>query len=366
MSKDNIGGINKITVIGLGLIGGSLAKAIKRAYPNIEIIGVDNNQKSTYKACFDGILNYGINNYEDLNVSKKIGESDIIFLCVDINTCGRIIDSIGGCIKKGAVVSDVCSTKKKIKALFDKKAADYFYIGGHPMTGSEKSGYEASSEYLFENAMYILSPMENTPQELVEMMSGFIKGLGAIPFVLSAEKHDMYIARISHLPHVAAAALVNTALICETEDGTLRSLAAGGFRDITRIASGDPNLWESIIMSNSENVCTCIDELIKSLSDCKKYILDGGEGLVSYFAQARDYRERFETGPRAVMKLMYELDVDVVDKPGVIADVSQKLSEAGINIKNIYIAESRENEGGCLRIAFETPEDKRKAAEILC
>jgi len=363
--------VNNVLIIGLGLIGGSLAKAIKRAKKGIRITGFDIEEAAINQACFEGVIDSGYNlkdlkDYSSPNILSDIKKADVIFLCVNIESCKEIVLEIAPYISEKTIITDVCSTKADLYRLFDSLAYPLNYIGGHPMAGSEKSGYSASHSHLFENSIYILCPHPRVPNHMVKDFEGLVKAIGAIPYYQDPVEHDVAMARISHFPHVIASALVKTARLKETQDGALRILAAGGFKDITRIASSDPRLWRHIISTNPENVCEAIDDCINILEEFRENLKKGNlEAIEKFFAEAREYRDSFQSGAGSIMNLMYELSVDVEDKPGVIADITGKLRHAGINIKNIYIAENREHEGGCLRLVFESKEARDKAERII-
>ena len=233
------------------------------------------------------------------------------------------------------------------------------------MAGSEKSGYEASSPYLLENAIYVLCPNENTDDSDMELMKSVVINIGALPFVMKSGEHDEVMSQISHLPHLVASVLVNSAMRYK-DDSMIRALAAGGFKDITRIASGDAELWKNILSANRENVCASIDNITEMLSEFRKMLANSdGNGIYEFLEEARIGRESFETGRKTIMNLLYEINIDVPDKPGIIAEVSVKLLKNNINIRNIYIAESRDNELGCLRLAFDSKDARDKAAKVL-
>lgn len=357
--------LKHVMIVGLGLIGGSIAKAIRRMESEVWISAIEKNAFSCEQALMQGVINKA---YEECSEEclREIMECDLIYLCTGMDTCGPIVEFLAPYfLQSKAIITDVCSTKIGIRNIFKALGKNIRYIGGHPMAGSEKSGYEVSSPYLLENAIYVLCPMEDSKDEDLEFLKQVTLQMGAFPYIMDAEAHDKAMAKISHLPHIAAAALVNTAA-APSQKTVLQTLAAGGFKDITRIASGDPDLWKQIAISNRENIVDAIDELIAYLNQYRAAMIClDADKLYHYFESARSERECFETGQKTIMNLMYELNMDVPDRPGIIAEVSAKLSAHHINIRNIYIAESRDNELGCLRLAFDTKEARDKAAAIL-
>jgi len=358
--------LNCITIIGLGLIGGSLAKSMRRVYSNVHITIIERDIDTCKLALSDGVASSAFSSYTS-EAKEKLLQSDIIFFCTGIDACESILKDIYPFINgengKKPIISDVCSTKDNIKNIFQTYKVNY--IGGHPMAGSEKSGYGASSPYLLENAIYVLCPNENTDDSDMEMMKSVVINIGALPFVMESGEHDEVMSQISHLPHLVASVLVNSAMRYK-DDSMIRALAAGGFKDITRIASGDAELWKNILSANRENVCASIDNIIEMLSEFRKMLANSdGNGIYEFLEEARIGRESFETGRKTIMNLLYEINIDVPDKPGIIAEVSVKLLKNNINIRNIYIAESRDNELGCLRLAFDSKDARDKAAKVL-
>lgn len=355
--------LKNVMIVGLGLIGGSLAKALRQAIPDLHITGIGNNEEFLMQSKSEGELSDW---YLEL---PNVIEADVIFLCTPIEVSLKFSEKLIERISPRTLITDVCSTKTEIVEYFTQKEIELGrkirFIGGHPMAGSEKSGYLASNVYLFENAYYIISPLESTLAEDIKLMKNIISIIGAIPFILDAKEHDVALARISHLPHVVAAALVNTALIKETDKGNLRVLAAGGFKDVTRIASGEPQLWEKICLSNRANLSIAIDDIINILSNFKDNLMGGTTQIEEYFTSAKEYRNTFRDGIATITNMIYELNVDVADRPGAIAEISTKLYNAGINIKNIYICGHRDNEGGQLRLVFSSKSDIEKAAQLL-
>ncbi|MDR0288325.1 MAG: prephenate dehydrogenase [Clostridiales bacterium] len=350
--------VKSVLIVSLGILGGSIAKALKRARPDIKLYTLTRNQKTVSLAKAEGVIEEGY------TVFPKEKEFDIIILCSPIDACIEYTKDFLPYITEKTLVTDVCSTKSELREFFTGK--NVRYIGGHPMAGSEKNGYENSSQYLFENAYYIVSPLPGSREEDVQVVKDLAQTVGAIPYVMDAGFHDAALARISHLPHVAAAALVNSALKSESNEKALSTLAAGGFKDVTRIASGDPALWSDILISNSKNVVDSIDDMIDNLTLFKNALEGKNHAeLHSLLDRARSYRSSFRDGISTITGLMYELNLDVPDKPGAIANATAKLYNNGINIRNIYISGHRDNEGGQLRLVFTSKNDRDRAEKIL-
>ena len=229
--------INHLTAgfIGLGLIGGSIARGLKRSAPDIQIMAYMRTREKLEQAHADGIVDLILD-----GVDEHLSECDIIFLCTPVEFNESYLRQIRPFLKEGAVVTDVGSTKTSIHETVAALGMESCFVGGHPMAGSEKTGYESSTDHLLENAYYIITPTPHTPASYTDRMVEVAKAIGALPLVLDYHRHDFIVAAISHLPHLIASSLVNLVHDCDSEDQMMKRLAAGGFKDITRIASSSP------------------------------------------------------------------------------------------------------------------------------
>ena len=234
------------------------------------------------------------------------------------------------------------------------------------MAGSEKTGLSNANEYLLENAWYIITPTAATNREKLAEFQTFIASLGAVPLVLDYEAHDYATAAISHLPHIIAYSLVNLIRESDDNDETMKTIAAGGFKDLTRIASSSPVMWQNICLSNREQLLKLLDAYRASLTDMRdKIAAENGDALLTSFQSAKDYRDSFAvTGP-SVIKEVYELYLDLIDKAGQIAAVAAILAESGISIKNIGIIHNREFEDGVLRLELYDREALERSVMLL-
>lgn len=362
----------RITIIGLGLIGGSLAKAFRERAGITDITAVDSDCSVIEKAMADGVISRGFKHLDKASgginspVSSPVLKSDIIFLCTTVNKSVEYIELLADRVKPGCLITDVGSTKGEIIKSVEGHPRKPLFIGGHPMTGSEKAGYNSSSSHMFENAYYILTPCSSTPQKATEIMSDLLSSIGALPVIMDASEHDMVAGGISHIPHITASLLVNLAKELDTPDGKMKKLAAGGFRDITRISSSCPELWESIVFSNKEQILQLLSRLSDKLSEFDLKLKSGDrEWIRGFFRSAREYRDSLTDGPKGLISSEYSIAVDVADKPGIIGKLATILGANGINIKNIHVAHSREMEGGCIIISLPDSKSAAKAAQLL-
>lgn len=351
----------KVGIIGLGLIGGSLARALRERRGVQNIVAVNRNTESLRKALMDGTITSGQN-----EVTSEILDSDIIFVCTPVKRTMQYISELSGKVRRDCIITDVGSTKAEIVDFVNTMESPPQFIGGHPMAGSEKVGYSSSFSHLFENAYYILSPCKTTSEDSIQIMTRIINGIGGIPVVLDSHDHDRITAGISHVPHVIASTLVNLVKIMDSENGKMQLLAAGGFKDITRIASSSPEMWENIVLSNKHQIKEILELYIKLINEFKDNILaENSDWVLEAFSSAKIFRDSFASNSRGLIAPAYEVIVDVVDQPGIIGKIATILGDNGVNIKNINVSNSREFENGCLRITLPDAESVNIAFDLL-
>lgn len=350
--------MKEIGIIGLGLIGGSLAKCLKARKENIKIVAMNRSEQSLISAKYDKVIDeYSLT---DMSIFK---DCDIVFVCTSVDKIPEYVEKLLPYIKKDCVITDVGSTKKVI---YDEmlKFDNINFIGGHPMAGSEKTGYKSAKAHLFENAFYILTPNEVVSSEMVDEMVKLVKLTGAVPIVLDPDYHDYTVAAISHLPHIIAAALVNTVKELDDENQYMHSLAAGGFKDITRIASSSPEVWSGICRDNRDKILNVLGKFKENINNIENE-LNKDNNLYEFFDSAREYRSTFTHRTPITRDNQYEVYIDITDQPGAIAIIATLLSINNINIKNIGIINNREYSDGALQIVFSEPSQRDKAREIL-
>ena len=352
---------SKVGIIGLGLIGGSLCKALRNRCGVKEIVAFNRSEDVLITAKSEGV----IDNYA-LSITDMFKGCDIVFICTPVDKIFDYAKQLIPIVGKDCVISDVGSTKghlyDKMKTLGDSIT----YIGGHPMAGSERFRYNASKEHLFENAYYIIAPGENVPEEKIAEFKETVTKIGAIPVIISPYEHDYAVASISHVPHIIAAALVNNVKKLDSDKEYMHLLAAGGFKDITRIASSSADMWESITFENKEDIISVLDSFSEVINDIRSNIMnDNTDYVYNYFLNAQQYRNTFNTTTPKAFVRRYEIDVDVLDRPGSIAIITVLFSSHGINIKNMGIVNNRESNSGVLNFAFDSEEDRMKSVQLL-
>lgn len=351
----------KIGFIGLGLIGGSIAKTIRRVDPEAVIVAYNRTADVLTTALREGVIDEAA-----WDITATFGDCDYIFLCTPVVTMKSFLKKLKGVMGFHTILTDVGSTKGDIHETVAQLQLTGCFIGGHPMAGSEKTGYENATDRLIENAWYILTPGEDVPIEKVSAFSEFIRSLGALPMILTYAEHDYITAAISHVPHVISASLVNMVHDLDGREGYMRTIAAGGFKDITRISSSSPEMWQEICLANSDCICTVLESYIRHLTDFRFAIRNGNKDrLLQYFTACKDYRDSFANEAAGPIKSEPRLYLDIKDEAGAIADVAAILSSARISIRNIGIVHNRAFEKGVLRIDFYDEEARRTALDVL-
>ena len=348
--------------IGLGLIGGSLARCLKKYNPQARISAYTRSGKTTTTALDLGIIDDVMTGPDD----PMIRSCDMIFLCAPVGTNMEALEKMAPFLNPGCLITDVGSVKTNIHEAARRLGLTSQFIGGHPMTGSEKSGIEASNDHLFENAYYILTPEKDVPQEWIQEYYDMVNSFLALPLIISCEQHDFITAAVSHLPHVIASSLVNTVHNLDSKEEYMKMIAAGGFKDITRIASSSPEMWEQICVYNNDNISKVMDEFIRLLTEARDHMNAGdGSHIYKMFEHSRDYRDSFQEAPRGTIKKAYRIYCDIIDEAGAIATIATILAIQRISIKNIGILHNREFDEGVLRIEFYDEDSMRDGAKIL-
>lgn len=234
------------------------------------------------------------------------------------------------------------------------------------MAGSEKTGYDASDALLLENAYYMITPSSKINAEKLKVFSGIIESIKAIPFVIDYQKHDKVVATISHLPHIIAATLVNLVSENDYDDGVMKRVAAGGFKDITRIASASPIMWEQICMLNCEPINMMLRKYIDTLEDVYSHLSAKSSTYINnMFAKSGEYRNSLDTNSQGLIISKHDLSVHIQDKPGAISVISAILAANSISIKNIGINHNREKGEGALNISFYDADSCEMAGKLL-
>lgn len=352
-----------IYIAGLGLIGSSLALGIRKAHPDYHILGYNRGEKSRTIALEVGMVDEVTDRFDEF-----VDRADVIFLAVPIAQTLSFIKELADLpLKSHVLVTDAGSTKGEIVS-----AADCYlfpkginFIGGHPMAGSHKSGAVAADVHLFENAYYIFTPSRATQKTALPLMMDLLSGLKARFISIEASEHDLVTSQISHFPHVLASSLMNQAADYALDHPFTNNFAAGGFRDMTRIAESEPGMWTSIMLSNKESVLERIAEFQDRLNQVAEAIQFGDEEAIwDFFDKGRTMRQKMEIHKRAGVDSFYDIFINVPDEEDVILMILELLR--GTSVVNIRInEENREDISGILQITFKNKEDLEKAAQTI-
>lgn len=359
--------------VGLGLIGGSIARAIRKYWPQAQITAYNPSRDSLYEAMEDGVVNDGTCREDCLARTGKdrfsgadFADCDVVFLCAPVQDNAENLKELSGHLKSSAILTDIGSTKRDIHEHVRAIGLAPYFVGGHPMTGSERTRYRNSRAELLENAYYLLAPEEETPKEKTEAMVALVSGIRAIPLVVTCGQHDFAVSAISHLPHVVSAALVNTVKDADDENALLKQIAAGGFKDITRISSSSPVMWQQICLTNKDNLLLLLDRYLAQLQKIRGEIEKSRENeIYTFFADAKAYRDSFTQPSPGAKGQLYTIYVDIEDRPAALAEVVTLLAVNAVSIKNVGITHNREYQEGVLLVEFYDAAALEKAAEIL-
>lgn len=347
--------------IGIGLIGGSIAKRLRQKFKNINIIAYNRSPAPLEQAVFEGVVTTAATSIDD--TFKKC---DFIFLCTPVEYNAYYLEILKEHISPKCIITDVGSVKSNIHKAVRDLGLEKQFIGGHPMAGSEKTGYANSSSFLLENAYYAVTKTDYTKEIDLNNLLTLINSTGAIAVVLDYRQHDYVVAAISHLPHLIASSLVNLVKDSDDEAEHMKRIAAGGFKDITRIASSSPEMWQQICDTNSDNIVTLLDKYIESLQDIRNNLSENCEDYIyNMFEKSREYRNSFSDNISGPIRKIPYLCCDIIDEAGAISSVALLLANNRINIKNIGIIHNREYENGVLKIIFTNNDDVQLAGEVL-
>ncbi len=363
---DNIN-INMLHIgfIGFGLIGGSIARVLKQKYPDCTISVYSRSPEPVCEAVNDGIVNNALT-----SVDTTFSQCDFIFLCTPVEYSKDYLIQLKPLINSHCIITDVGSVKGYIHTIVTELDMENNFIGGHPMAGSEKTGYANSSAYLLENAYYAITPTKSTKDNYLYRYVSLVESMGAIPIVIDYKEHDYSVAGISHIPHLIASSLVNLVRESDNSDELMKMLAAGGFKDITRIASSSPEMWQQICTTNSAPVLKLLNKYIESLQDVALHLQDDcgdiSNGYIyKMFEESREYRNSIDERRVGTIKPNYRIHCDLIDEEGAIANVATILATRHINIKNIGIIHNREYEEGALKIEFYDSASRENAIDAL-
>jgi prephenate dehydrogenase len=332
----------RVAVIGTGLIGGSIGLALTKH--GHEVAGFDLDVSRAERA-----RDLGAIAVVAPSVDEVLRGVDLAVLAVPV---GRVAELACIALDAGApIVTDVGSVKGPVVAAVEAacRGADRF-VGGHPMAGSEQDGVDGADAELFVGATWVLTPTSTTDAAVYTRLRTTLQELGAEVVSVTPDHHDLLVALVSHVPQLAASTLMDVATAHEEEHRALLRLAAGGFRDMTRIAASHPAIWLDILTSNRDAVLEALDAYLDGLQSARELVAAGDrEGLLALLDRARGARRNLPVGASIATDLV-ELRVPVPDRPGVLAEVTTTAGRLGVNVANIDIAHSIEGRAGVIAL----------------
>jgi prephenate dehydrogenase len=349
-----------VSIIGLGVLGGSLGMAIIQNNPDALVTGYD-VPEVLRRARRRGAIHRSAKTLGD-----AVRDANFVFLCTPISSILSLLPRVAMLVQPGTIVTDVGSVKLPITAA----AAQYFksgriFVGGHPMAGSEGSGINHADPLLFQNAVYALCPGHHPRRSYARLLS-LIRSIDARVFIMDAREHDRIASVISHLPQLLAVAMMTMAMEKNRKNPSVLQLAAGGFRDITRIASSPFPIWKDILSGNEAEIKRTLKEFRTLLAEFENGL--SGKALARTgrrFSTAKQFRDAIPRSSKGFLRPLHDIFIWVDDRAGVLSTITTALFRAQLNIKDIELLKIREGRGGTFRLSFDTAEMAARARKVL-
>jgi prephenate dehydrogenase len=359
--------IDRIAILGTGLIGGSLGLAWAQRRPDTTIVGHDRPE------VLEQAEDRGAIDVKAAAPVTAVSTADLVVLATPVATTLRLLDHIAENLPDGCIVTDVASVKQPVLEQAQDVLPDHVqFLGGHPMAGAEHSGIDHADPLLFENAVYSLCLPSDTGETALEgplaPLVDLVEATGGRPLILDPNRHDRLVAAVSHVPQLLSVALVNLVATTEEddEDELALQLAGGGFRDMTRIASSPFEMWRDVLVGNEGAIHDALSRLRRLLREMRNRLIEEDlDALEDLFANARSAREAIPQDSKGFLHPLSDIYVRAPDQPGVIHDLTGHLLEADINVKDIELQTIREGTGGTFRLAFEDASDAEEAVSVL-
>ena len=356
-------GVQRLAVVGAGLVGGSVALAAMAAgVPQVVVTDAQDGVRDRARAL-------GLGHEVRASLRATVEDADLVVVAIPSHLVPEVVAEIAKCVHMRATITDAASLKShlilKVESNLEALGINPgVFVGGHPMAGSESSGPDAADGSLFQGATWALTPTAATSDAALQRLSRFVSSLGARTLVVSPQRHDELVAVVSHLPQVAASCLADVAADVAASSGqAVLALAGGGFRDTTRIAASDPELWLGILQGNDAAVLEALDAYRQRLDELADSLRGGDrDALVAQLRRASEARRQLvpKEGPREVVDLVVALD----DRPGALALATGALGEAGINVEDLAMRHAAEGERGALLVRVEAGAAGRGLAAV--
>jgi prephenate dehydrogenase len=359
--------IERISILGTGLIGGSLGLAWQERRPDCTLLGHDRPE------VLEAAEDRGAIDEKAADPITAVTDADLVVLATPLATILKLLDTIADHLPEDVFVTDVGSVKQPVLDQAQDVLPEHVrFVGGHPMAGAEQGGIAHADPLLFENAVYALCSPDAGYEEVLNDFGpvvDLVEATGARPLPLSPERHDRLVAAVSHLPQLLAVALVNT--VAEADDATTAAnlplkLAGGGFRDMTRIASSPFEMWRDVLVGNEGAIHDAISQFRRTLRGLRNRLIEEDlDGLEEAFTDAKQARGAIPGDAKGFFHPLADVHVRAPDEPGVIHDLTGSLVDAGLNVKDIELQTVREGTGGTFRLAFADGADADAAVDAL-
>ncbi len=348
-----------VLILGVGLIGGSVARGLRERFLAREIVGLDSDPETLTTA-----LGLGVIDVAHLSVGNWVKNVDLVVLAVPVRALPGLLNSLIPFLSETCILTDVGSVKAPLLGAISSFPSDIQkrFVGGHPMAGSERAGVQHSSASLLQNAIWVLTPTAQTQVSTLERVQELVAALGANPVVLEPSAHDKLVATVSHLPYLSALALTRLIARHEDRDG-LALLAAGGFRDLTRVASGDPRMSRDMVVENRTAVLEAIRRYRNELGALEE-MLETPELLLEAATEGKRSRDSLPVVRRSLLPGLHDVVVLIPDQPGEFARITTLLGNEAVNIKDIEVLVMRE-QGGAVRLGFASLDEATDAKFLL-
>ncbi|MFB6291159.1 MAG: prephenate dehydrogenase/arogenate dehydrogenase family protein [Candidatus Bipolaricaulia bacterium] len=354
------GAFSRITIVGTGLMGGSLGLATKNFFPDVTVVGVD-YEEEIKRALRRGAVDEG---YGPRELAGAVENSDLVVLATPIDRIIELLKGLTEVLGKDTLVTDLGSTKHDICMTgwseFENTSLEF--VGGHPMTGAEIRGIAGAHPLLFENSVFVLVTSEGEPTPGSRKLEGFLSGLGTDPHYMEPKEHDAIVAKVSHLPQLISVGLMEL-VGDEADPDDYLSLAGGGFRDMTRIADSPFGIWKDIFDTNGEQIKEVGNEFLEKLNLIIQNLQD--RGLEETFDSASQLRDELPKSSKGISSSTFKIAVMIPDRPGALGELTSVLGENGINIRDLELQKVREDYGGTFQVYFDSLDQAQEANRII-
>jgi prephenate dehydrogenase len=355
--------LERIAVIGAGLVGGSIALAARAAgVPSVRVHDADPTVQARAREL-------GLGSEVTASLADAVEGAQLVIVATPADTVPEVMGILATLVEPGAILTDAASLKAKLTLDVESRlrsldGVSVRFVGGHPMAGSERSGPDAADGSLFQGATWVLTPTADTEDEALQVVSAFLRRLGARVLVLPPDRHDELVALVSHLPQLVASTLADVAgRAVETTGEAVLAVAGGGFRDTTRIAASDPELWLGILRGNRDAVLETLDAYREQLATVRGALADEDPAaLRAFLDRASTARRRLV--PKGEGIVAVDLVVALDDRPGALAAVTSALGEAGINIEDLAMRHASDAARGALLVHVERSAAERALAAV--